>query len=85
MKIHAASLALYGAVAFITLNSCAALAGTGHAVHYHDKYQGRKTANGEVFDQKADEEFGLSRAMRAQLQSKVCLHGAHTDYPKFYL
>lgn len=51
MKIHAASLALYGAVAFITLNSCAALAGTGHAVHYHDKYQGRKTANGEVFDQ----------------------------------
>jgi len=51
MKIHVTSILFYSAVAFITLGSCVVLAETGNAVHYSDKFQGKKTANGEVFDQ----------------------------------
>lgn len=51
MNKYVTSLLFHGTVALITLNACVALAGTGNAVHYHDKYQGKKTANGEVFDQ----------------------------------
>lgn len=36
----------------LALGASAALAKTGFAVYYSDKYQGRQTANGEIFDQK---------------------------------
>lgn len=37
--------------AFLTVG--AARAEEGMAVHYHDKFQGRRTASGEIFDQQA--------------------------------
>lgn len=35
----------------LSLISTGALAETGYAVHYSDVFQGRKTANNEIFDQ----------------------------------
>lgn len=51
MKTQLASLLFYGVIAFITLGSGIVLAETGNAVHYSDKFQGKKTANGDIFDQ----------------------------------
>ncbi|MCO6426560.1 septal ring lytic transglycosylase RlpA family protein [Nitrosomonas communis] len=46
-----ASILLAGVIIYLFLDSDITLAKTGYAVHYSDKFQGRKTANGEIFDQ----------------------------------
>ncbi len=51
MKHFALTLFTTGIIIYLTLGSSITLAKIGYAVHYSDKYQGRKTANGEVFDQ----------------------------------
>ncbi|SDY48681.1 septal ring lytic transglycosylase RlpA family protein [Nitrosomonas sp. Nm58] len=51
MMKHFVLMLFTGGIIYLTLGSSVTLAKTGYAVHYSDKYQGRKTANGEVFDQ----------------------------------
>ncbi len=45
------SMVAIGVAACMLLLSGAVLAESGYAVHYSDKFQGRKTANNEIFDQ----------------------------------
>jgi len=45
------TIGLAAMVVFLITVSNGVLAETGTAVHYSDKFQGRKTASGEVFDQ----------------------------------
>ncbi|MEQ1815183.1 MAG: septal ring lytic transglycosylase RlpA family protein [Nitrosomonas sp.] len=52
MKKQLASLLAYCMIAFIAIGSCVVFAETGNAVYYSDKFQGKKTANNEIFDQK---------------------------------
>jgi len=49
--------------------STVTLAETGYAVHYSDKFQGRKTANNEIFDQ--NELTGAHKKLRFGTQVKV--------------
>lgn len=51
MTKHFLLLFLAGTMSYLMLGAGMSLANTGYAVHYSDKYQGRKTANGEIFDQ----------------------------------
>ncbi len=51
MRKQFTSLVIYGAIVSITLGSGIVFAETGMAVHYSDKFQGKKTANNEIFDQ----------------------------------
>ncbi|MCP5244732.1 MAG: septal ring lytic transglycosylase RlpA family protein [Burkholderiales bacterium] len=50
MNINFRSVLITGAL-IASLVSTGALAETGYAVHYSDVFQGRKTANNEIFDQ----------------------------------
>ena len=52
MKKQLASLLAYCMIAFIAIGSCVVFAETGNAVYYSDKFQGKKTANNEILDQK---------------------------------
>ena len=45
------SMLLTSLITYLILDSSITLAKTGYAVHYNDKYQGKKTANGEIFNQ----------------------------------
>lgn len=45
------SMVAVGVVACMLLLSGVVLAESGYAVHYSDKFQGKKTANNEIFDQ----------------------------------
>jgi len=49
--------------------STVTLSETGYAVHYSDKFQGRKTANNEIFDQ--NELTGAHKKLRFGTQVKV--------------
>ena len=51
MKKSFVSVLIAGVVIFMTLGSGAIFAQTGYAVHYSDWFQGKRTANNEVFDQ----------------------------------
>ncbi|SDX90953.1 septal ring lytic transglycosylase RlpA family protein [Nitrosomonas sp. Nm33] len=51
MTKHLTSMLLTTLIIYLILGSGITLAKTGYAVHYNDKYQGKKTANGEVFNQ----------------------------------
>lgn len=45
------SMFLTALIIYLILGSSSTIAKTGYAVHYNDKYQGKKTANGEIFNQ----------------------------------
>ncbi|MDT8363828.1 MAG: septal ring lytic transglycosylase RlpA family protein [Nitrosomonas sp.] len=51
MTKRISTIALIAIVVFLGTYSGAILAETGMAVYYSDKFQGRKTASGDVFDQ----------------------------------
>jgi rare lipoprotein A len=51
MKKNFASLLIATTIICLSLISGLAVAETGYAVHYSNKFQGKKTANGETFDQ----------------------------------
>ena len=51
MKKYAIALSLYGMIGGIALGSGIAGAEIGSAVHYSNRFQGKKTASGEIFDQ----------------------------------
>lgn len=51
MSKKIASMVAVGIAVCMLLLSGAVLAESGYAVHYSDKFQGRKTANNEIFDQ----------------------------------
>lgn len=51
MKKNFVLIFVVSAIISLSLISGVAAAETGYAVHYSDKFQGRKTANNEIFDQ----------------------------------
>ena len=51
MKKNFISLLIASAIICLSLISGLAAAETGYAVHYSNKFQGKKTASGETFDQ----------------------------------
>ncbi len=51
MSKKIASMVAVGIAVCMLLLSGVVLAESGYAVHYSDKFQGRKTANNEIFDQ----------------------------------
>ena len=51
MKKSLISILLAAAVSFMVMGSNIVSAETGYAVHYSNKFQGKKTASKEIFDQ----------------------------------
>ncbi len=51
MNKNFVSIFVVSAIISMSLISAVAAAETGYAVHYNDKFQGKKTANNEIFDQ----------------------------------
>ncbi len=51
MKKSFVSVLITGVIIFMALGSGVLFAQTGYAVHYSDWFQGKRTANNEIFDQ----------------------------------